>query len=226
MSATLSGMRRRTLAPAGSTSSGCSRWPSCSGSRSRPTSTASAPTWRSSPIGADRRRSSSSRSPSAPATALTPSECLTRRRSVCVRDPPARSTRMQRNTRMVLGQVRVPSAVRTTRRSATRPATMWAGKSAAGRAPWCSARSTAPRAWRSLPSYGAWRVLTPAEPIAGSGAGCPATCHAHAGASGHSLAARRRTADGGAEVHQHLVPRPPGAGRHERVGARLHSAAA
>ena len=102
---------------------------------------------------------------------------------------------------------------------------MRGGNSAAGLGPWWRARRTSPRRWRSLPSYGAWRVLTPAAPIAGSGAGRPAACHAQLASIGHSAQRGDRPAHGRPEVHQHLVPRPPGAARHERVGERLRATA-
>ena len=114
----------------------------------------------------------------------------------------------------------VPSL--TTRRSATRPATTSAGKWSTGAAPLARAWRTRPRAWRALPSYGGWVVLTPAEPIAGSGVWVPPPVPG-AAAGGRALGtARYRTADGGAEVHQRLVPRPGVAGRDELVGERLH----
>ena len=90
----------------------------------------------------------------------------------------------------------------------------------------CRARRTAPRAWRSLPSYGAWRVLTPAEPIGRVRCRVPGDVPRAARGQRALVAARRRPAHGRAEVHQHLVPRPAGAGRHERVGDGLDRAAA
>ena len=51
-------------------------------------------------------------------------------------------------------------------------------------------------------------VLTPAEPTAGSGVGCPAQCHAHRVVDGALRAARGRAAHRRAEIHQHLIPRP------------------
>ena len=84
----------------------------------------------------------------------------------------------------------------------------------------CEASQHRAAAWRSLPVRRACRVLTPAEPSAGSGAGPPdgpRSTRLH----GHASATRRRAAHRRAEVHQHLVPRPPVTDGHEAVGGRL-----
>ena len=95
------------------------------------------------------------------------------------------------------------------------------GNSSTGRAPSSSARSTAPRAWRSLPSYGAWVELTPAEPCGRIGRRVPGTLPPARTGDRALVAARRRPAHRRAEVHQHLVPHPAVAARHERVGGGL-----
>ena len=52
--------------------------------------------------------------------------------------------------------------------------------------PRATARSNRPRNWRSDPSNRAWRPLTPADPIAGSGSGLPLDDQAHDRATGHA----------------------------------------
>ena len=113
------------------------------------------------------------------------------------------------------------SPVRTTRRSATRPATM-RGRELVGRAgavgegPQHGAAGLAVAALvRRLAACSRRPSRRP-----GRASGDPARCHAQLAGERALGAARRRPAHGGAEVHQHLVPRPAVAGRHERVGRR------
>ena len=81
-----------------------------------------------------------------------------RRPSPAIWAPRSQRRRSRRTPDQPVGTSRAgdvaPSA--TTRRSATRPATIAAGNSSTGAAPLARAWRTRPRAWRALPSYGGW----------------------------------------------------------------------
>ena len=94
-------------------------------------------------------------------------------------------------------------------------------KRMAGSARSTSAARTRPRAWRSLPSKRDCLPLTPADPIGGIRRR-PALPSPTASRLDRTLRAdRRRSADGGAEIHQDLVPGPALTARDERVGGGL-----